>query len=131
MRGERFPLAEQVAAPGIHFGGRRPPVEPLANDYRAIFTSPCLSTLSEFCQVARTGQNVSLLADFVAEVGDDRRVATGTTFLIGRLPSAPGKGWCGTAATELCTALCKAVLGDRRRSDDELCESAEVLRDCC
>jgi hypothetical protein len=65
MRGEnngahgRFPLAEQVAAPGIHFGGRRPPVEPLANDYRAIFTSPCLSTLSEFCQVARTGQNVS------------------------------------------------------------------------
>ena len=72
-----------------------------------------------------------LSADFVAEVGDDRRVATGTTFLIGRLPSTPGKGWCGTAATELCTPLCKAVLGDRRRSDDELCESAEVLRDCC
>ena len=69
-----------------------------------------------------------LLADFVAEVGDDRRVAGGTTFLIGRL--LPSKGWCGTAATELCTALCKAVLGDRRRSDDELCESAEVLRDC-
>jgi len=32
-----------------------------------------------------------LLADFVAEVGDDRRVAGGMTFLIGRL--LPSKGW--------------------------------------
>ena len=28
-------------------------------------------------------------ADFVVEVGDDSRVAAGTTFLISRLPSAP------------------------------------------
>src|SRR5690242_19957181 len=40
-----------------------------------------------------------LLADFVAEVGDDRRVAGGTTFLIGRL--LPSKGWSDPAATEL------------------------------
>jgi hypothetical protein len=46
-----------------------------------------------------------LLADFVAEVGDDRRVAAGTTFLIGRL--LPSNGWSDTAATELYAAYAK------------------------
>jgi hypothetical protein len=40
-------------------------------------------------QQTKLASGCPLCADFVAEVCDDRRVAAGTTFLIGRLPSAP------------------------------------------
>jgi hypothetical protein len=44
--------------------------------------------------------------------------------------SLPNRGMSDTTAAELCTPLCKARRAHRRWSDEELCQSAEVLRDC-
>src|SRR4029453_3451894 len=41
----------------------------------------------------------------------------------------PSEAWSGSTATNS-ALLCKAHLCDRRWSDDEFCEPAEVLRDC-
>src|SRR5271165_3147763 len=69
-------------------------------------------------------------ADFVAEVGDDGSGNWRDLLLssAGQSDLQEGMAWHHSRRTP--HSLCKARLCDRRRSDDELSEPAEVLRNC-
>src|SRR5678815_3918361 len=66
------------------------------------------------------------MADFVAEVGDDSCVAPRANAINHSLLARDGPAH----GHRTLHSLCKAHLCHRRWSDDELCEPAEVLRDC-
>src|SRR5512139_3542667 len=71
-----------------------------------------------------------LRADFVAEVSNDSCVTAGANFFkeLPAIRSLARMVWLHCHRT--LHSLCKARLCDRRWSDDQLCETAEVLRDC-